>query len=687
MARKKKISKQGHVGEGGAHQHQADPMDTTRTQFDGAHSHWFLINGHLLKTEMDGHHWHPLVDSLSGKEQPAHAHAIYIGEDLMDTRSGTPHEHALMNGGVTPTDGPHRHDLELLDGTVITSLLPEDLMDVQVRKKMEIDIQAVVLSKDRFLTFERAAAWVDEHDFNVDNFVEHRSEFIFVQSPREEFEESSLKTMDLLDGVKAIVGIEKEEEDEAKPFAPEADQEEATFDSLQALLVSESPILTDMQVEQLADLRDDLKQTLAMIKEAAFTALPLVMTAIERVASADMQAMVALLDRAAGNAQAVQSVLEKIALPQVELVQEAHVSELVEKAAGMCSEMADVFEDTSFERLQLLLKSCALTFNKAAAKVWEEPKVAKEEPAAPAPAPEVKKNLAPTKEMTRVEKQAALQERAREFEIEVTSDASLMFPAGFTTDLNKFGDPVNLKFPCDTEENAKKSRKRFKKFADEVYKSTDSKAEVHERIVRLSLALGMKVEVDPDDNLDALLPTNILATKVDQGPEISSENQPGGAPNNTTEELVDKTIFVPIRKLAGEQRIVCGVVLEPDVTDLHGDTYDEETVREAAWTFMEDFMHLGLMHDELIDDKVRILESYCAPTNMALPTDTGAFNIRKGTWLMTWRIKDDGLWDDVKSGALTGFSIGAKAQVTNLRKVLQNRKEDDSVVASNTVTQ
>jgi hypothetical protein len=56
-----------------------------------------------------------------------------------------------------------------------------------------------------------------------------------------------------------------------------------------------------------------------------------------------------------------------------------------------------------------------------------------------------------------------------------------------------------------------------------------------------------------------------------------------------------------------------------------------------------------------------------APINMALPVDGGSFNVRKGTWLMTWRIKDDELWEGVKAGEFTGFSIGAKAVVTSLR--------------------
>lgn len=52
-----------------------------------------------------------------------------------------------------------------------------------------------------------------------------------------------------------------------------------------------------------------------------------------------------------------------------------------------------------------------------------------------------------------------------------------------------------------------------------------------------------------------------------------------------------------------------------------------------------------------------ILESYLAPTSFALE---GA-QVRKGTWLLAMRVLDDDLWSQVKSGELTGLSMGGSA--------------------------
>jgi DNA adenine methylase len=45
-------------------------------------------------------------------------------------------------------------------------------------------------------------------------------------------------------------------------------------------------------------------------------------------------------------------------------------------------------------------------------------------------------------------------------------------------------------------------------------------------------------------------------------------------------------------------------------------------------------------------------------------------SVSKGTWLMAVRVLDDGLWEQVKTGGITGFSIGGSA-VRTPEKVVQ----------------
>jgi hypothetical protein len=113
---------------------------------------------------------------------------------------------------------------------------------------------------------------------------------------------------------------------------------------------------------------------------------------------------------------------------------------------------------------------------------------------------------------------------------------------------------------------------------------------------------------------------------------------------------------VPILK--AEERFVYGIVLEPETLDAQSDIYGAEEVRKAAHLYMEEFGHIKLMHDgAFIDTKVKILESFIAP--VAFQVD--GQHVKKGSWVLAVRVLDDQLWEAVKSGALTGFSIGGTA--------------------------
>jgi len=59
-----------------------------------------------------------------------------------------------------------------------------------------------------------------------------------------------------------------------------------------------------------------------------------------------------------------------------------------------------------------------------------------------------------------------------------------------------------------------------------------------------------------------------------------------------------------------------------------------------------------------VNDQVKVLESYLAPTDFTI----GELTVRKGTWLLAVRVLSDELWDRVKTGDLTGFSIGGSAR-------------------------
>jgi site-specific DNA-adenine methylase len=106
-----------------------------------------------------------------------------------------------------------------------------------------------------------------------------------------------------------------------------------------------------------------------------------------------------------------------------------------------------------------------------------------------------------------------------------------------------------------------------------------------------------------------------------------------------------------------EEHYVLGIVLEPDVVDAQKDIYSSTEVRDACHKYMSEFQNSGLMHKEIVNGKVVLLECYLAPCDFSV----GDQHVKKGTWMQAVRVKDAKLWDDVKKGALTGFSIGGSA--------------------------
>lgn len=117
---------------------------------------------------------------------------------------------------------------------------------------------------------------------------------------------------------------------------------------------------------------------------------------------------------------------------------------------------------------------------------------------------------------------------------------------------------------------------------------------------------------------------------------------------------------VPIikREHDGEQRFVLGVVMEPEVEDSQGDVTSADEIRQAAHSFMAKYRTRGLMHRQNLGERVSIVESYIAPMDLAFD----GVKVRKGTWLMAWKVEDNEIWEGVKSGKYTGFSIGGSAR-------------------------
>ncbi len=123
---------------------------------------------------------------------------------------------------------------------------------------------------------------------------------------------------------------------------------------------------------------------------------------------------------------------------------------------------------------------------------------------------------------------------------------------------------------------------------------------------------------------------------------------------------IEKSWDVQLFK-AEEERFAYGVVLQPIIEDLQGDIVDEIEISKTAHAFMENCQNIGLQHNTIVP-QIKIWESYITPQELTF----GKEKVLKGSWILGVHVLDDKIWEDIKSGGLTGFSIHGEGNRTKI---------------------
>ncbi len=108
--------------------------------------------------------------------------------------------------------------------------------------------------------------------------------------------------------------------------------------------------------------------------------------------------------------------------------------------------------------------------------------------------------------------------------------------------------------------------------------------------------------------------------------------------------------------LEDEKRLVYGVVLVPDEVDSQGDIMPSDVVEEAAHDYLASSRALSKMHVE--PATASVVESYTAPCDVRLGTE----EVKKGSWVIAVKVADPELWEGIRSGTYSGFSVGGLAE-------------------------
>lgn len=112
-----------------------------------------------------------------------------------------------------------------------------------------------------------------------------------------------------------------------------------------------------------------------------------------------------------------------------------------------------------------------------------------------------------------------------------------------------------------------------------------------------------------------------------------------------------------VKKDEGDEpeRIVFGIVAEPNEEDTEGDWESAEDIQKALYNFMESGAIFKMNHGgDAVDAK--LLEAFIAPVDYQIEGEA----IKKGSWVQALRV-DAGIFEKIEKGDLTGFSMAGTA--------------------------
>lgn len=131
-------------------------------------------------------------------------------------------------------------------------------------------------------------------------------------------------------------------------------------------------------------------------------------------------------------------------------------------------------------------------------------------------------------------------------------------------------------------------------------------------------------------------------------------------------ELTGPIVF----KSADEEMVATAAVLVPGEADSDGEILDEETIRKAAWGWMEKYRNIDIQHS-LVSVAVPV-ESYILPMDMDVTMAGKTAVLPRGSWILSAKITDPAIWARIKSGDLSGFSVMGVSQDT-LKEIAAGR--------------
>jgi len=110
------------------------------------------------------------------------------------------------------------------------------------------------------------------------------------------------------------------------------------------------------------------------------------------------------------------------------------------------------------------------------------------------------------------------------------------------------------------------------------------------------------------------------------------------------------------------QKLLYGIVYEPNTGDNQGDYMSEQEIEKAAHEYSQFYRNVDLEHN-LKAGAGSVVESYIAPQDLTI----NGTEVKKGSWVLVTKA-DDEMWDAFQSGEITGYSMKGIAREVLISK-------------------
>lgn len=119
--------------------------------------------------------------------------------------------------------------------------------------------------------------------------------------------------------------------------------------------------------------------------------------------------------------------------------------------------------------------------------------------------------------------------------------------------------------------------------------------------------------------------------------------------------------------LEEDEKIITGAVMIPQkrmlrINEKTGEEFyvyfSADTIKQAAYRWLQENMNhqFNLEHSDNTN-KIDVIESWVINDQHNDKANSLGFSLPKGTWMMSCKVNDEELWNEIKNGTFNGFSV------------------------------